>query len=157
MAHSACVRGICCGGNAHLFCCHSPFPVVLLLLGESGGCFIKARRPAAIWLIFICIANNSLYPAPPSYVARLAFVRGNFCNPTSILFSFFTLPRIHPKRHHICVFFRSRLLQVMKESSDNYHASLDGLFSSSKLEVGRSSRERESSGGCERGERLDAY
>lgn len=52
------------------------------------------------------------------------------------------------------MFFGSCLLQVMKKSSDNYHASLDGLFSSSNLEAGLSSREREreSSAGCERGE-----
>lgn len=62
-------------------------------------------------------------------------------------------------------FFRSCLLQVMKKSSDDYHASPDGLFSSSISENGLSSRERESSAGCEReGERgrdrrvqLDAY
>lgn len=55
------------------------------------------------------------------------------------------------------MFFRSRLLQVMKKSSDNYHASLDGLFSSSKLEAGLSSRERESSAGCEREERSSMH
>lgn len=48
------------------------------------------------------------------------------------------------------MFFRSRLLQVMKKSSDNYHASLGGLFRSSNLEAGLNSRERESSAGCER-------
>lgn len=41
------------------------------------------------------------------------------------------------------MFFGSCLLQVMKKSSDNYHASLDGLFSSSNLEAGLSSREGE--------------
>lgn len=34
------------------------------------------------------------------------------------------------------MFFRSRLLRVMKKSSDNYHASPDGLFSPSNLEAG---------------------
>lgn len=46
------------------------------------------------------------------------------------------------------MFFRSRLLRVMKKSSDNYHASPDGLFSSSNLEAGLEwQRESERGGG----------
>lgn len=47
------------------------------------------------------------------------------------------------------MFFRSRLLRVMKKSSDNYHASLDGLFSSSNLEAGLE-WQRETEGESER-------
>lgn len=96
-------------------------------------------------LLFDLFVESAVIPLPFLLVYFCAdqLTSHQICTSVVVVFLFFS-------GIFFFFFLRSCLLQVMKNSSDDYHASLDGLFSSSISENGLSSRERESSAGCER-------